>query len=283
MRIFIVLLLFPLATAIGLAKDTTGTVVILSEKVGPAIDLEERNFYGMFSGVQYFESTVLLQMPDSSYLFKIITKNTVDSSKGVVLFPQTKEALESIRHIIETYNGIEHEAPPIETYNGIEHETPPSPISKKSTISGVRLLGEFLAGIAGEIGGAMIPPLVIPKDVTGEDFEDRIGLALLGAVIGNSFGVYLIGNSGDETGSYYATLLGSALGMVIVPIIGPTFGGMIGFNSTRKNKAHPVSGSAVINFRDGRMSFAFPDIYFCPNTFDGSDLIKNMDLVHINF
>jgi hypothetical protein len=280
MRIFIILLLFPLATAMGLAQDTTGTVVILSDKVGPVIDLEERNFYGMFSSVQHFESAVLMQTPDSLYIFKIITKNMVDSSKGVVWFPQTKEALESIRHIIETYNGIEHEAPPIETYNGIEYEAPPSPISKKSTISGVRLLGEFLAGIAGEIGGAMIPLLVIPKDVS---FEDRIGLAVLGAVIGNSYGVYLIGNSGDETGLYYATLLGSALGMVIAPIIGPTFGGMIGFNSTRKNKAHPVSGSAVINFKDSRMSFAFPNMYFRTNPFDRSDLIKNMDLVHINF
>lgn len=268
MRIFIILLLSPLATAIGLAQDTTGTVVILSEKVGPAIDLEERNYYGMFSGVQHFESAVLLQMPDSSYLFKIITKNIVDSSKKVILFSQSKEALESIRHIIETYNGIVHEAPP-------------SPISKKSTISGVRLLGEFLAGIAGEIGGALIPALIIPE--TGSSEDSRMALIVLGAFIGNSLGIYLIGNIGDETGSYTATLFGSALGVVIQPVILPTIGGIIGFNSTRKNKAHPVSGSAVINFNDSRMSFAFPDIYFRPNPFDRSDLIKNIDLVHVNF
>lgn len=281
MRIFIILLLSPLATAIGLAQDTTGTVVILSEKVGPAIDLEERNYYGMFSGVQHFESAVLLQMPDSSYLFKIITKNIVDSSKKVILFSQSKEALESIRHIIETYNGIEHEAPPIEINNGIVHEAPPSPISKKSTISGVRLLGEFLAGIAGEIGGALIPALIIPE--TGSSEDSRMALIVLGAFIGNSLGIYLIGNIGDETGSYTATLFGSALGVVIQPVILPTIGGIIGFNSTRKNKAHPVSGSAVINFNDSRMSFAFPDIYFRPNPFDRSDLIKNIDLVHVNF
>jgi hypothetical protein len=122
MKKFIVLLLLFLASACGISQDTTGTVVILSDKIGPTIDLEERNYYRMFLSVQDFESAVLLQRPDSSYIFKVITKKEGEPSIGVRWFSRTKEDLERIRHHVETYNGMEYEAPP-------------SPISTKSTIT----------------------------------------------------------------------------------------------------------------------------------------------------
>ena len=98
-----------------------------------------------------------------------------------------------------------------------------------------------------------------------------------------------------------ATLLGSAAGLagisailygteeLIHPIllIGssffPTIGGAVGFNMTRRYKTPPASETALINFRDGQTSFAFPKVYFRPNPFDRGDLIKTIDLVKVRF
>jgi hypothetical protein len=98
MRIFIVLLLLFLASARGTPQDTTGTVVILSDKVGPIIDLEERNFYKLFLSIQNFESAVLLQRPDSSYIFKVVTKKE-DEPSIVVLDDTTSIPLSVVKQV----------------------------------------------------------------------------------------------------------------------------------------------------------------------------------------
>ncbi len=289
MRIFIALLLLTLMRPVVVAQDTTGTVVILSDQVGPIIDLEERNYYGMFLSVQHFESAVLLQRPDSSYIFKIITKKEDETSIGVLWFSQTKEAVESIRQIIEPNNGIECEAPQ----------------SSGSTpnLSIVRISGQFLAGILMSTGFSVIGE----KTIGSHDGEDSGLLGAIvgvlgGAVVGSSLGVYIIGNIGDQTGSYVATLLGSTLGMglgmgvslamsseldnvspLIILCTLPTLSGIMGFNSSLRYKKTPASGSAIINLKDSRMSLGIPRIYFRLNPFDRMSMIQNIDLVQVDF
>jgi hypothetical protein len=94
----------------GLAQDTTGTIVILSEKIGPVIDQDERKFYQMFMNVQDFESAVLLQRTDGSFTFKVIKRKTDAQSVLVQWIPMTTNEIESVRKIIEAHDGIQNEA-----------------------------------------------------------------------------------------------------------------------------------------------------------------------------
>jgi hypothetical protein len=100
---FIILLSF-LAAASGNSQDTTGTVVSLNEKIGPIIDLEERNYYQMFLSYTNFDTAVLLQRPDGSYIFKIISKKEDDTSVSIDWLPCANEELLRIRQLIDPFS-----------------------------------------------------------------------------------------------------------------------------------------------------------------------------------
>jgi len=84
------------------AQDTTGTVVILSDKVGAEIDLAERNHYRLFLGAKDFHSAVLIQEPDSTYRFKITSKQEAEPQIKVSWISCTREEVERIHRYIET-------------------------------------------------------------------------------------------------------------------------------------------------------------------------------------
>lgn len=54
-----------------LLAQEEGQVIIISEKVGETIDREERDRYGLFPASQNFQSAMILQLPDSSYVAEI--------------------------------------------------------------------------------------------------------------------------------------------------------------------------------------------------------------------
>jgi len=142
-----------------------------------------------------------------------------------------------------------------------------------------------LAGFVGGIGGAILGFAVYP--CSGDDClgsGSLLGLIVLGftggSIIGSSSGVYLVGRLSGETGSYWATLLGSALGTsgVVLATIAtlsvageptagnvfllsaltlPAAGATIGFNLT---KGKEQKDSAAINLEEGNISFAFPSL-----------------------
>ena len=60
-------------------------------------------------------------------------------------------------------------------------------------------------------------------------------------------------------------------------------GSVLGFNITRRYKTPSKSETVLINFRNGQTSFAVPKVYFRPNPFDWGDLIKNINLVRLEF
>jgi hypothetical protein len=155
-------------------------------------------------------------------------------------------------------------APTTIEYEHLERdETPP--------LSGARVAGELLAGgalgiIVGGIGGAALGAR-ISKSFEGGLLSGMAGMTLLAPV-----GVYLAGNSGDETGSFGAALGGSALGLVaglgavalasggggnagvevlagVLFLAAPTIGATIGFNLSRKYKpvARTVSWMPTVN------------------------------------
>lgn len=100
--------------------------------------------------------------------------------------------------------------------------------------------------------------------------------------IGSALGVYLIGNSGNEKGSFSATLGGSITGSLVggglvfllykanhnegssapyffIAAVAQTTGAVIGFNHSRKKKVEAPSG-ALLNLDNGRLSLDFPKV-----------------------
>jgi len=113
----------------------------------------------------------------------------------------------------------------------------------------------------------------VPGAVVGYAITSNIGCAL---------GVYLIGNSGNEKGSFSATLGGSLTGSLVggglvfllykanhnegspapyffIAAVAQTTGAVIGFNHSRKKKVEAPSG-ALLNLDNGRLSLAFPQV-----------------------
>ncbi len=101
MKKFLVLLLLSFWNGLCVSQDTTGTIVNLTEKIGSTIDLEERNFYKLFQGIKNFESAILLQRKDGSYLFKINSIKENDPVVSIDWFPCAKEEIERVRMQID--------------------------------------------------------------------------------------------------------------------------------------------------------------------------------------
>lgn len=113
---------------------------------------------------------------------------------------------------------------------------------------------------------------------------------LIAYPIGSAIGVYLVGNIGDETGSFGATLRGSiiggalgllAFGVGVLP--GAPIGATIGFNSSRRYKTPRTSETGLLNFRDGEVYLTIPTIYLKPYSFNDKTLVQNVSLIKVEF
>jgi len=134
----------------------------------------------------------------------------------------------------------------------------------------------------------------VPGAVVGYAVTSNLGCAL---------GVYLIGNSGDEKGSFSAALGGSITGSLVGGVLvfllskanhnegspapyffiaaaAQTTGAVIGFNHSRKKKAEAPSG-ALLNLNDGRLSMAFPQVNFITDS--KSSRSFKVNLFHAKF
>jgi hypothetical protein len=74
----------------SLQEAGTGKVIVISEKVGETIDLNERNHYRLFLFSQNFQSAVILQLPDSSFVAQITEeKEGIEQLQTVPIDRQT--------------------------------------------------------------------------------------------------------------------------------------------------------------------------------------------------
>jgi len=177
-------------------------------------------------------------------------------------------------------------------------------------INTIRLAGEFFAGATGSFIGGIASYSVFRK-ITPDELGRLYIIGIpFGYALGSAIGVFLIGNIGNETGSFGTSLLGGLLGGTaaayfllvssdvgrfeddfwgdildsnsLLWIVPPVLFSMIGFNITRGYDALPVSDNAVINIKNNQVSFAFPGIYFKPNPFIHGDHYKMVDLIQLN-
>jgi hypothetical protein len=135
-------------------------------------------------------------------------------------------------------------------------------IGEKPPVSLARIIGEFLAGGAGgltALGVVWILWFLLSSVAfrhLGEWAEIPVFICLLVVVavthsLGSAIGVYLVGNIGNETGSFAATwgygFLGGIAGIgilcasgrlsVVPELLGTSIGAIIGFNLTRRYKS----------------------------------------------
>jgi hypothetical protein len=176
-----------------------------------------------------------------------------------------------------------------------------------------KVTGELFAGGLGAILGGVVFGRVgfgLASSGGGSGFGccDVGGLIgglvgyLVGSNVGCATGICLVGNSGDERGSYWAGLGGSFLGTLVGGIcaIGifrdsdddsgaaPLFlmtaaqagGATLCFNATRKKKVK-VPSVALLNLDGEKLSLAFPQVSASPDSFGSANL--RLDLFQANF
>jgi hypothetical protein len=155
-----------------------------------------------------------------------------------------------------------------------------------------KVAGEFLLGGSGAIllgvGGGLAGYALAHDGSSDYLIIDESGAygALIGYLItsnlGCALGVYLIGDIGEDNGSFAATLGGSAVGTLAgcglvylmvgssendemtVPVfvfftVAQSAGATLAFNLSRKKKVE-VSSGALLNLNDGKLSLAFPQV-----------------------
>jgi len=142
--------------------------------------------------------------------------------------------------------------------------------SGKPQLNAIRIGGEFLAGGVAGISAALVPVPVMYKIFRDKEAEGaHVGIywgctLAITYPLANTLGVYLVGNIGDESGSFLATLAGSYIGElvggllflqvmgsegdvhwlhIIKPFLAAPIGATIAFNLTRKYKSSANSNS----------------------------------------
>jgi hypothetical protein len=163
------------------------------------------------------------------------------------------------------------------TVTGYAQEGAKPPLSSK------RITGEFLAGVAVGTAAAVIPAYLLFKLFPREPGSGPAGapanlpelIAFLsipvGYAIGSAIGVYLVGNSGNQTGSFLLPLVGTSLVVIgglaatflsghweFIPVtlVGAPAVAVGVFNSTRRYKTDAGnSGSGNTTVVLGQMRF----------------------------
>lgn len=87
-----------------LQETEPGKVIVLSEKVGETIDLKERDYYGLFLSSKNFQSAVILQRPDSSFVVQITEEN--DGIKQLITQPIERKILDVLRQYIDNFENL---------------------------------------------------------------------------------------------------------------------------------------------------------------------------------
>ncbi len=170
-------------------------------------------------------------------------------------------------------------------------------INKKPELSYKRIgsqccFGNY-TGLLIAIGGFYIGDFLADHIDYIHQWDGQITGFTLGAIIGNTISIYAIGNIGNETGSFWATLGGSLMGSLPFIIYGChdisyffginatcSIGSIIGFNLTRR---YDKSTTALISIKEGQLAFGSPVLSLRPNPYDKNDIIKSMDIINMRF
>ena len=144
-----------------------------------------------------------------------------------------------------------------------------------------RILYELLAGTALGFGGAY-GGLLLSFTIHGFSWDGPSWwYAPVCGVLGSAIGVYAAGHIGNQTGSFLATLAGSAIGIWAWGFGAPVCA-TVAFNLTRRYKSPPSSESAFLNLHDGKVRMGMPPISSRASRDDGAALWA-VEVVEVRF
>jgi hypothetical protein len=176
---------------------------------------------------------------------------------------------------------------------------------KPPPVKPMKVAGEVLLGGLGALLGGIAVGIIgfnITYDEENDDWMNFSGWTgaiagyVVGSNLGSAAGVYLIGNSGGEKGSYRTTLVGSFAGTLVGGVTAIALlkdddegtlpfavftsaqvtGATIGFNLSRKGKKIDAYSEALLNLNDGKLAFAFPQVDVYPDSFGSGKYKVNL-------
>ena len=169
-----------------------------------------------------------------------------------------------------------------------------TPASGRPPLKPGRVAKEALFGIgAGFIGmmvGGFFGVAITGGGAGWFEPDTTVGAAAAtGYLLALPWGVYLAGSDANQTGSLLGTYLGAAAGAVIAiaspsfvtALLAPALGACIGFNLTRRYRTAAQTGSALLNYKDGRMDFGFPLFTAAPEPIKKGSVRWCVNLVNI--
>ncbi len=168
-----------------------------------------------------------------------------------------------------------------------------------------KIFGELLFGSIGSFGFGYIGAVIGASLTTQEGWfsgwiEAALGY-LIGSTLGSSIGVYMIGVSGDETGSFGTTLGGSILGTgigigllymtaennaemgFISFTLAQSAGATIAYNASARKRYISRPDEAVFHFKEGKWNFSYPKLYLRTHPLQPDQLIETVNLVSLEF
>ncbi len=156
-----------------------------------------------------------------------------------------------------------------------------APTQNKPPVKPGKIIAELTSSTLTGAGLALATVFIyagLNKNSNG--WDQLAGALLVGGIaypIGCTAGAYYVGNTGNEKGSFWATLGGSAAGVAVTVslvaltdiselgvlyFILPPVGAVMGHNLTRRWASPP--GNALLNFREGQMSAGIPTLQLRP-------------------
>jgi len=87
------------------AQEHEDEIIIISERIGEVIDLEERNKFNFFLSVKEFQSAVLLKFPDGNYIWKITYVDSTTDNK-LITTPFLFIAATDSRHYVDIAENV---------------------------------------------------------------------------------------------------------------------------------------------------------------------------------
>ncbi|UCE18094.1 MAG: hypothetical protein JSV84_14720 [Gemmatimonadota bacterium] len=228
------------------AQKEEGEIVVISERVGESIDVEERNTYGLFPTFEGFQSAVLLRLPDESYILKITYLDETTGEEKVKRIPEVESRIENYIEHIDHFEEIQ-------TKKYLYKKKRPIVPGTRVRISAPNL---YVRKLEGTVVVLESDTLILKTDISPDRMAIPLGLVesfyisrgrvhrgkngLKGAGIG-----FLIGGAGTFT---VAAMSDDP--RLIYGVVGGGIGGLDGFliGATGKNATYGFLAGALIGF-----------------------------------
>jgi hypothetical protein len=133
-------------------KCERGAVIILSERVGEIIDIEERRQYELFRGTVGFQSAVLYEIIEGGYVLEVVTEDD-----NYVIVNRDPQGFDILREYVDRNEEVRKSKEDFEErWKIIDYDNVGLPITL-SEVSKVKGLGWTIGcGVAGSIGAIVI-------------------------------------------------------------------------------------------------------------------------------